>query len=148
MRLAEHEILAGLEHPNVFVRDNVLHYFENARRRDVDIAKRLIAVVERLGWKEAFLWPHRIGGFDLDDESFRERFRRTPLWRGKRRGVLRNAAIVLGNARDPGMKIVNFQGLSQNIVTNDAGFFRRMVPCESESSFESGKELVGEFAML
>lgn len=38
--------------------------------------------------------------FELDDAAFRERFRRTPLWRTKRRGLLRNAAIVLGNARD------------------------------------------------
>lgn len=37
--------------------------------------------------------------FDLDDAAFRERFRKTPLWRAKRRGVLRNAAIVLGNQR-------------------------------------------------
>jgi epoxyqueuosine reductase len=35
--------------------------------------------------------------FELDDEAFRRRFRRTPLWRAKRRGILRNAAIVLGN---------------------------------------------------
>ena len=35
--------------------------------------------------------------FDLDDEAFRALFRRTPLWRSKRRGILRNAAIVLGN---------------------------------------------------
>jgi len=35
--------------------------------------------------------------FDLDDAAFRERFRHTPLWRPKRRGLLRNAAIVLGN---------------------------------------------------
>ena len=35
--------------------------------------------------------------FDLDDDSFRLRFRHTPLWRAKRRGLLRNAAIVLGN---------------------------------------------------
>lgn len=35
--------------------------------------------------------------FDLDDETFRRRFRHTPLWRAKRRGLLRNAAIVLGN---------------------------------------------------
>lgn len=37
--------------------------------------------------------------FDLNDEQFRERFRRTPLWRAKRRGILRNAAFVLGNQR-------------------------------------------------
>ena len=40
-----------------------------------------------------------IGLFELDDASFRERFRKTPLWRPKRRGILRNAAIVLGNQR-------------------------------------------------
>lgn len=33
----------------------------------------------------------------LDDAEFRQRFRGTPLWRAKRRGLLRNAAIVLGN---------------------------------------------------
>jgi len=37
--------------------------------------------------------------FYLSDEEFRARFRHTPLWRVKRRGVLRNAAIVLGNQR-------------------------------------------------
>jgi epoxyqueuosine reductase len=35
--------------------------------------------------------------FQLSDEEFRERFRRTPLWRARRRGLLRNAAIALGN---------------------------------------------------
>jgi epoxyqueuosine reductase len=39
--------------------------------------------------------------FDLDDEAFRLRFRHTPLWRAKRRGLLRNAAIVLGNRPTP-----------------------------------------------
>jgi epoxyqueuosine reductase len=35
--------------------------------------------------------------FELDEAAFRQRFRHTPLWRAKRRGILRNAAIVLGN---------------------------------------------------
>ena len=37
--------------------------------------------------------------FDLDDDAFRGRFRATPLWRAKRRGILRNAAIILGNQK-------------------------------------------------
>jgi epoxyqueuosine reductase len=37
--------------------------------------------------------------FDLDDDGFRRRFRHTPLWRARRRGILRNAAIVLGHQR-------------------------------------------------
>ena len=37
--------------------------------------------------------------FFWDEARFRERFRRTPLWRSKRRGLLRNAAIALGNQR-------------------------------------------------
>lgn len=35
--------------------------------------------------------------FALDDAGFKQRFRHSPLWRAKRRGILRNAAIVLGN---------------------------------------------------
>ena len=39
------------------------------------------------------------GLFDTSEDDFRRRFRRTPLWRPRRRGLLRNAAIVLGNQR-------------------------------------------------
>jgi epoxyqueuosine reductase len=35
------------------------------------------------------------------EEQFQERFGHTPLERPKRAGLLRNACIVLGNARDP-----------------------------------------------
>jgi epoxyqueuosine reductase len=34
--------------------------------------------------------------FELDEGAFRQRFRGTALWRAKRRGLLRNAAIALG----------------------------------------------------
>jgi epoxyqueuosine reductase len=40
------------------------------------------------------------GLFHLDDDAFRRRFKQTALWRPRRRGLLRNAAIVLGNQRD------------------------------------------------
>ncbi|QDU88682.1 Epoxyqueuosine reductase [Pirellulimonas nuda] len=42
-----------------------------------------------------------IGLFELDEEAFRARFRKTPLWRAHRRGLLRSAAIALGNSRPP-----------------------------------------------
>ncbi len=37
--------------------------------------------------------------FTLEESAFRSRFRHTPLWRPRRRGMLRNAALVLGNQR-------------------------------------------------
>lgn len=37
----------------------------------------------------------------LSEEQFRQRFRGTVMFRSKRRGLLRNAAIVLGNRGDP-----------------------------------------------
>jgi epoxyqueuosine reductase len=36
----------------------------------------------------------------LDEDAFRARFRETPLWRPRRAGLLRNAAVVLGNLSD------------------------------------------------
>lgn len=44
--------------------------------------------------------PDLIEILTLDEASFRARFRATPLWRPRRRGILRNAAICLGNLRD------------------------------------------------
>jgi epoxyqueuosine reductase len=37
----------------------------------------------------------------LDDATFRAHFRHTPFWRPRRAGMLRNAAIALGNRGDP-----------------------------------------------
>ncbi len=39
--------------------------------------------------------------FELDDEAFRRLFHHTPLWRARRRGLLRSAAIVMGNQARP-----------------------------------------------
>ena len=54
--------------------------------------------------------------FHLDDDSFRQRFRRTPLWRTRRRGLLRNAAIALGNQRHE----TAIEPLSRGIVDGDS----------------------------
>jgi len=45
--------------------------------------------------------PELIGLLELDKEEFRRRFARSPILRAKRRGLLRNVCVALGNARDP-----------------------------------------------
>jgi epoxyqueuosine reductase len=45
--------------------------------------------------------PHLLGLIALDDEGFRRRFRGSPVKRAKRRGLLRNVAVALGNWGDP-----------------------------------------------
>jgi len=49
--------------------------------------------------------------FSLDDAAFRARFRRTPLSRPKRAGILRSAAIVLGNRPHPAGEAALRRGL-------------------------------------
>ena len=51
--------------------------------------------------------------FLMDEDAFRKVFRKTPMWRPRRRGLLRNAAIVLGNQRDPKAIPALEQGLKE-----------------------------------
>jgi epoxyqueuosine reductase len=59
------------------------------------------------GIEPAFAPSHDLTALDpvellsLSDEEFRHRFRNTALTRPRRRGLLRNAALVLGNRGDP-----------------------------------------------
>ena len=46
------------------------------------------------------LAPHLLGLFALDAADFRSRYRTSPVLRAKRRGLLRNAAVALGNWGD------------------------------------------------
>ncbi len=47
------------------------------------------------------LQPRLLEWMALDEDGFRSRFRKTPLWRSKRRGLLRNVAVALGNWGSP-----------------------------------------------
>ena len=75
--------------------------------------------------KRSIIWPELEGAPDsgspslselleLDDQTFRNRFRGTPLTRTKRRGLLRNAAVALGNLRDSKAVTVLSRALSDN----------------------------------
>ncbi len=44
--------------------------------------------------------PELIPLLSLTEEQFREQFRRSPIRRTKRRGLLRNVCVALGNSRD------------------------------------------------
>ncbi|WP_052890535.1 tRNA epoxyqueuosine(34) reductase QueG [Thermogemmatispora carboxidivorans] len=44
--------------------------------------------------------PELIPLLALSEEEFRARFRHTPIWRAKRRGLLRNVCVALGNLGD------------------------------------------------
>jgi len=50
-------------------------------------------------WNEM---PDLIEMLGLTPETFRTRFKGSPIKRTKRRGLLRNAAVALGNTKDPG----------------------------------------------
>ena len=52
------------------------------------------------------LAPDLAGLARIDEAEFRERFRRSPVKRTKRRGLLRNVAVALGNTRDPARREV------------------------------------------
>ncbi len=47
----------------------------------------------------------------VDDVEFRRRFRHTPLWRGRRQGILHNAAVVLENRPQDSALSALIQGL-------------------------------------
>jgi epoxyqueuosine reductase len=45
--------------------------------------------------------PNLLDLISISDDEFRARFRQTPIWRAKRRGLLRNVAMALGNWGSP-----------------------------------------------
>lgn len=69
MRLPESEIIAGLQHPSIFVRENVVEYLVDCNRTQPDVTRPLIAAVEQFGWREVLQFPHRVASFELDEFS-------------------------------------------------------------------------------
>jgi epoxyqueuosine reductase len=51
--------------------------------------------------REGFESPNLIEWLRMTPEEFRARFKGSPIQRAKRRGLLRNVAVALGNAKDP-----------------------------------------------
>jgi epoxyqueuosine reductase len=66
----------------------------------------------------AWLDPVELLGLDAD--AFRQRFKKTSLWRNRRAGLLRNAAIVLGNVGDARALPALEKALTDEEVIRDA----------------------------
>ncbi len=64
--------------------------------------------------------PALIPLLDLDDEAFRARFAHSPVKRAKRRGLLRNVCVALGNLGDP----VAIPALARALATDPEALVR------------------------
>ncbi len=58
-------------------------------------------IAELFPAREEDIAPKLLDVIAMDEAAFRERYRRRPVWRARRRGLLRNAAVALGNWGDP-----------------------------------------------
>ncbi|MCA9050830.1 MAG: hypothetical protein KDA89_18960, partial [Planctomycetaceae bacterium] len=67
MRLTEQEIMEGLLHPNVWVREEVLRYFSASHRTQPEVTRKVVGAVEQFGWNDVVHWPHHVADFTLDD---------------------------------------------------------------------------------
>ena len=93
--------------------------------------------------------PHRFLEFDaslhapdlmelmtLDDAAFNQRYKGTPIKRAKRRGLLRNAAVALGNAADPAALPVLRRALQdpEPLIRDHAAWAIERIECGQEVS--------------
>jgi epoxyqueuosine reductase len=63
--------------------------------------KAPLGIEDELAPTQVGLTADLVEMLSLSEEEFRHRYRRTALWRPRRRGLLRNAALALGNLGDP-----------------------------------------------
>lgn len=89
--------------------------------------------------------PDLIDLLSLDDDAFRARFRNSPIRRTKRRGLLRNVCVALGNLGDPRALPALEKALSdpEPLVREHAAWAIERIdtaptPCPSSASQERG----------
>jgi hypothetical protein len=69
MRLSTEDVILGLQHDSVFVRDTLLDYFEGALAPPISLTHAVISVIRRHGWEDSFCWPHKVGRCTHDEDS-------------------------------------------------------------------------------
>ncbi len=69
MALAPSELMHGLSHPSIIVRDVAMDYFTSSFCEDRNVTTAAIAAVERYGWRDFVFWPHRFASLPLNYET-------------------------------------------------------------------------------
>ena len=69
MRLTETEVIVGLMHPEMCVRDALLNYFKGRLTPPLELTHAMIEVIDLRGWDDAFRWSHKICDCLHDDSS-------------------------------------------------------------------------------
>lgn len=97
--------------------------------------------------------PQLIPLLALDEETFRRRFRGSPILRAKRRGFLRNVAVALGNSKSPAAipALVHALDDTDALVRGHAawalgriGFGQAMTPLQERLAIEPDNEVRDE----
>jgi epoxyqueuosine reductase len=86
--------------------------------------------------------PDLIELFALDDAAFKKRFAGTPILRAKRRGLLRNVCVALGNARDrralPALEKAATD--SEPLIAEHARWAIGQISSQSPAAFQNGPQ--------
>ena len=69
MRLTEQQVIGGLRHESILVRQPLLNYFEDCLAPPQEFTRAFIDVVESHGWSDAFRWSHQVDRCPHDDQS-------------------------------------------------------------------------------
>jgi hypothetical protein len=69
MALAPSELMRGLSHPSIIVRDALMDYFTSSLCEDRIVTSAAIAAVEQYGWRDFVFWPHRFALLPLNYET-------------------------------------------------------------------------------
>ncbi|MCF7821282.1 MAG: tRNA epoxyqueuosine(34) reductase QueG [Mariprofundaceae bacterium] len=84
--------------------------------------KAEVIELDQLKPRDENVLPELLELFELDDEGFRERFRKSPIKRPGRAGLLRNVAIAMGNSGNPDyiLPLIKALGDSEPLVRGHA----------------------------
>jgi len=83
---------------------DVCPFNQRNARRATPMPPDPLGLRARLECRDEWAAPSLAWVLDLDEEAWRNATRRSPLRRAKHRGLLRNALVAAGNARDPALR--------------------------------------------